>query len=306
MDKTYIDAVKLMLHIAPDVFEGNPFALKGGTAINLFFREMPRLSVDLDLVYLSRDMPRPEALKEITAGLQSISQRLEKAGLSTRKVSNTEMGDTKLLVYKDATMVKIEVNTVLRGSIHPVENRPLVRSASKMFVAELSVPVLSEAELYGGKIVAALDRQHPRDFFDVREMFLRDQFDPGVVDCFVCYLAGHNRTVHDVLFSKDKNFSSIFDEQFQGMTARPVSVAELEQARAYLRAALRAGLLDRHKRFLLGLVRLEPDWDLMPFPHLRELPAVKWKILNLEKLRRTNPKRFQLQSAELARYFGEL
>ena len=172
-------------------------------------------------------------------------------------------------------------------------------------MAELSVPVLSDAELYGGKLVAALDRQHPRDFFDVREMFLAGHFNPGVVDCFVCYLAGHNRTVHDVLFSRDKKLSAFFEEQFVGMTDRPVSVGELEQARAHLRNTLGAHLQDRHKRFLLGLVRLEPEWDLLPFPHLREMPALKWKILNLENLKRRNPKRFKLQSTELARYFGE-
>ena len=305
MDKAYIDAVKLMLHIAPDVFEGNPFALKGGTAINLFVREMPRLSVDLDLVYVHRDTPRQTALEEISASLQSIAHRLEKAGLSTRKVGNTEMGDTKLLIDQGTTMVKIEVNTVLRGTVHPVASRPLVHAASERFMAELSVPVLSDAELYGGKLVAALDRQHPRDFFDVREMFLAGHFNPGVVDCFVCYLAGHNRTVHDVLFSRDKKLSAFFEEQFVGMTDRPVSVGELEQARADLRNTLGAHLQDRHKRFLLGLVRLEPEWDLLPFPHLREMPALKWKILNLENLKRRNPKRFKLQSTELARYFGE-
>ena len=88
------------------------------------------------------------------------------------------------------------------------------------------------------------------------------------------------------------------------MTTHPVSLAELQEARSNLRSALRTNLQDRHKQFLLGLVRLEPDWSLMPFPHLRELPALRWKILNLEKLRRTNPKKFELQSTELARHFG--
>jgi len=85
MDKTYIKAVKLMLRIAQDVFEGTPFALKGGTAINLFVREMPRLSVDLDLVYVNRVTPRQTALEEITASLQIIARHLEKAGLSARE-----------------------------------------------------------------------------------------------------------------------------------------------------------------------------------------------------------------------------
>jgi hypothetical protein len=199
---------------------------------------------------------------------------------------------------------KIEVNYNFRGTLIPPRAVRITESARRVFAADFSIPTLAKEELYGGKLVAALDRQHPRDFFDVREMFFGGHFDPGVVDCFICYLAGHNRTVHDVLFSTDKNFSAIYEEQFVGMTARPVSIAELEQARADLRAALDRHLQDRHKQFLLGLVRLEPEWDLMPFAHLRELPALKWKLLNLEQLRHRNPKRFKLQFTELARRFG--
>ncbi|MFM8716195.1 MAG: hypothetical protein ACKOF3_05335 [Spartobacteria bacterium] len=106
------------------------------------------------------------------------------------------------------------------------------------------------------------------------------------------------------LFSEDKKISNLYEEQFVGMTTQPVSLAELQEARSKLRTALLANLQDRHKKFLLGLVRLKPDWNLMPFPHLRDLPDLKWKILNLEKLKRTNPKKFALQSTELAMHFG--
>ena len=89
------------------------------------------------------------------------------------------------------------------------------------------------------------------------------------------------------------------------MTSEPVSLAELEEARRSLRQRLLDGLKDHHKRFLLGLVRLEPDWSLMPFAHLQELPALKWKMQNLAKLRRTNPKKFEFQSTELTRLLGD-
>jgi hypothetical protein len=305
MNSSYIETARLMLLVAPHVFRARDFAMKGGTALNFFLHDMPRFSVDIDVVFTNHIASREEALQTIRNELQSLLERLESLGLKGVLLGTSDSDDVKILVSRGTTGVKVEVNYNFRGTLLPQESARISESASRAFAVDFSIPSLARAELYGGKIVAALDRQHPRDFFDVREMFLRDQFDSGVVDCFVCYLAGHNRAVHDFLFSKDKNFSSVFDEQFQGMTARPVSVAELVEARADLRAALRTGLLDRHKRFLLGLVRLEPDWDPMPFPHLRELPAVKWKILNLEKLRRTNPKRFQRQSSELARYFGE-
>jgi predicted nucleotidyltransferase component of viral defense system len=295
MDKAYIDAVKLMLHIAPDVFQGTPFALKGGTAINLFVREMPRLSVDLDLVYVHRDKPRQTALEEISTSLQSIAQRLEKAGLSTRKVGNTEMGDTKLLIDQGTTMVKIEVNTVLRGTVHAVTTRSLVRTASEQFMAELSVPVLSDAELYGGKLVAALDRQHPRDLFDIHLLFENEGITEDMVECFVIYLCGHDRPPYEVLDSRDKDIEVIFQDQFEGMANDPVGMDELIAARIRLKKELKERLTANQRKFILSLLRVEPDWSLLKCAHASELPGIQWKLINLRKFQIQRPDAFAEQ-----------
>lgn len=304
MDRAYIETARLMLLVAPQVFRAPDFAMKGGTALNIFLHDMPRLSVDIDVAFTNHTASRGEALQTIRRELQALCERLETLGVKGTPVGTEDSEDVKILVSRGTVNAKIEVNYNFRGTLIPPRAVRITESARRVFAADFSIPALAKEELYGGKLVAALDRQHPRDFFDVREMFFGGHFDPGVVDCFVCYLAGHNRTVHDVLFSTDKNFSAIYEEQFVGMTARPVSISELEQARADLRAALDRHLQDRHKQFLLGLVRLEPEWDLMPFAHLRELPALKWKLLNLEQLRHRNPKRFKLQFTELARRFG--
>ena len=304
MDRAYIETARLMLLVAPQVFRAPDFAMKGGTALNIFLHDMPRLSVDIDVAFTNHTVSRGEALQTIRRELQALCERLETLGVKGTPVGTEDSEDVKILVSRGTVNAKIEVNYNFRGTLIPPRAVRITESARRVFAADFSIPALAKEELYGGKLVAALDRQHPRDFFDVREMFFGGHFDPVVVDCFVCYLAGHNRTVHDVLFSTDKNFSAIYEEQFVGMTARPVSISELEQARADLRAALDRHLQDRHKQFLLGLVRLEPEWDLMPFAHLRELPALKWKLLNLEQLRHRNPKRFKLQSTELARRFG--
>ena len=57
MNQTYLDTARLLMQVAPLVFVGDTFALKGGTAINLFVRDMPRLSVDLDLVFHDHTLP---------------------------------------------------------------------------------------------------------------------------------------------------------------------------------------------------------------------------------------------------------
>ncbi len=305
MNSSYIEIARLMLFLAPHVFRSPDFAMKGGTALNLFLHDTPRLSVDIDLAFTNHTASRDEALRSIRQELQSLFERAESLGLKAQLVSTGDSEDLKIIVSRDTVSVKVEVNYNFRGTLLPPREARISESARRSFAVDFSIPSLAREELYGGKLVAALDRQHPRDFFDVREMFLRDHFDAGVVDCFVCYLAGHNNTVHGVLFSEDKKITNLYEEQFVGMTTQPVSLAELQEARSNLRSALLAKLQDRHKKFLLGLVRLEPNWDLMPFPHLRELPALKWKILNLEKLRRTNAEKFALQSTELAIHFAE-
>jgi predicted nucleotidyltransferase component of viral defense system len=67
MNQNYIDTVRLLLAIAPAVFASGRFAMKGGTALNLFVQEMPRLSVDIDLVFVDHRLDREAALQVIAA-----------------------------------------------------------------------------------------------------------------------------------------------------------------------------------------------------------------------------------------------
>lgn len=304
MDKTYVDTVRLMLGLAPHVFQQPLFAMKGGTALNIFLHDMPRLSVDIDVVFVDHRTSRDAALSLIQEELRSLAERLEPLGYKSSLLNTNDEDEVKIVVSRDNVSVKIEVNYNFRGTLLPVIPLRIAEKAGELFATEVTVPSLAREELYGGKIVAALDRQHPRDFFDVREMLQHRHLDDGIMDCCICYLSGHNRTVHDVLFSKDKSMTAMYEQQFEGMTSEPVSLADLEEVRQSLRNNLLEGLKDYHKQFLLSLVRLEPEWSLMPFAHLQEMPALKFKMQNLANLRRRNPKKFELQSIELARLFA--
>jgi hypothetical protein len=207
--------------------------------------------------------------------------------------------ETKLFVKQNSLAVKVEVNHVFRGTLLPVTKMRLHPNARDLFTTEVSAPVLASAELYGSKIVAALDRQHPRDFFDIAQMFTETGLTSSVADCFICYLAGHNRPVHEVLFSRDRNMRMIFENEFQGMTREPVSLEHLEQARNRVRKELMEKLTREHRRFLFSVLECDPQWDLIQIAHLKDLPAVRWKIQNLQKLKTSNPRKFQQQAAEL-------
>ena len=298
MDKAYTDTVRLLLEIAPEVFRAECFAMKGGTALNLFVQDMPRLSVDIDVVYVKHRVGREEALAEIGRELGTLRQRLRDRGITVEEIK--AVGDeTKLFARRGRQEVKIEVNHVFRGTLLPTETRALVPTASALFTTALTVPTLAVAELYGSKLVAAMDRQHPRDFFDVHGMYQQFGLRPDIVECFVGYLAGHNRPVHEVLFSRDNDLAPAFENEFDGMARDAITLADLQAARNRLRRDLRAGLTETHRRFLLGLVAGAPPWDLMSCRHLVELPAVQWKLLNLARLKDSNPAKFRHQTEEL-------
>jgi predicted nucleotidyltransferase component of viral defense system len=159
-------------------------------------------------------------MSDISRALQLAREQLEKKGMRvSRAIEGRE--ETKLIVQRERNQVKIEVNHVFRGTVLPGEQGRLVKNARDLFKADLSVPVLATAELYGSKLVAALDRQHPRDFFDVLGMYDQSGLTPQIVECFVSYLAGHNRPIHEVLFSRDLEITSVFENEFVGMTSAP-------------------------------------------------------------------------------------
>lgn len=300
MNEDYLNAARLLLEVAPVIFRNRLFVLKGGTALNLFVRKMPRLSVDLDLVISDHTTSRDDALAAVSAQLRSIqSELVDQAGLRCELGAMSQGPEVKLFVERDRTRIKVEVTHVFRGTILPPEIRPLVEEAQDTFFTDIELPILHPDELYGSKLVAAMDRQHPRDLFDVLGMFGEGGFAPGVVECFVCYLAGHNRPVHEVLFANEIDIAPAFANEFEGMTREPVSLDELLQIRRRLFTGLPAALTDRQRAFLLGLVKGEPDWNLMTCPHLQDMPAIRWKLENLSRLEQSNPDRFALQADEL-------
>lgn len=281
------------------VVDGDVFAVKGGTAINLFLREMPRLSVDLDLVFPDHRPTRTEALAAINKALRSAKSRLATRGFQVKTVSAADMGETKLLVRRDEILVKVEVNTVIRGTVYPTRTASLSATARDVLMADLELPLLSPEDIYGGKLVAAMDRQHPRDLFDVMGLFANEGITAGIRRAFVAYLASHNRPFHEVLFATPKDIRLEYDGTFVGMTTEPVSLDALLETRARLFQELPAALDPNERQFLRTLARAEPDWSLLEIPHLELLPAVRWKLQNLEKLARTNPAKLQAMSDAL-------
>ena len=275
----------LLVRFLPFVAEEECFALKGGTAINLFLRDMPRLSVDIDLTYLPV-APRPKSLAEIDAAMTRIADHARSVSPAEDITEQPLKGDgvvTKLLARGNGVQIKIEVTPVLRGCVYEPSKMAVSSSVEDIF-GFAEIQVVSFADLYGGKIVAALDRQHPRDLFDVRDLMSNEGFDVALRRAFIVYLLSHNRPMFEVLTARPKDIAGEFTRSFEGMTDRPVTLKELIAARDALKDQIVAGMPEDHRRFLVSFERGEPDWLLLGLPNIEALPAVRWRQQNLDTL----------------------
>jgi predicted nucleotidyltransferase component of viral defense system len=293
----------LLVQVLPFVHTEACFALKGGTAINFFVREFPRLSVDIDLVYLPVE-DRKTTLAGIDAALRRVATAIRRAlrGAQVREQSlSGEKLVAKLIVQVGRAEVIVEPNTVLRGALYPVQDRTLTPRAVELFGRSVTMRVVSLPDLYGGKLCAALDRQHPRDLFDVHGLLKHEGLTDEIRRAFVVFLASHDRPMNELLTPNRKDLKQVYADQFSGMTLEPVPLGVLEETREKLVAKINAELTVPEREFLLSLKRLEPKWELLGIPGVEKLPGPQWKLYNLRKM--TAAKR-EVAEAVLRRKLG--
>jgi hypothetical protein len=161
----------------------------------------------------------------------------------------------------------------------------LCAAAQKHFGSFVSVSTLSMADLYGGKICAALDRQHPRDLFDVKLLIEDTGIMPEIRRSFVVYLAGHNRPMNELLSPNLQDIRSLYDDQFMGMTRDEVPLPVLQQLQENLPGMLVQSIDDDEKQFLLSMKYGEPQWDRLGIENLEQFPALQWKLINIRKMK---------------------
>ena len=226
--EAYRKQAALLIKTLPFVAAEKAFALKGGTAINLFVRDMPRMSVDIDLTYVPV-ADRETSLQDIDASMKRIADALSK-GLLAQVAASAPKGErsiTKLVVRVDSAQIKIEVTPVLRGCVYQPQVRSVSPRVEEAFgFAEISV--VSFPDLYAGKIVAALDRQHPRDLFDVRDLLANEGIDEKLRSAFIVYLLSHDRPMAEVLAPQRHDISEECKRGFEGMVNEVVTLDETD------------------------------------------------------------------------------
>ncbi len=297
MNNLYKEQVRLLLRILPVIYREEDFAVHGGTAINLFIKNLPRYSVDVDLTYIPIG-PREESLAEIDKKLALISQQIQRAvpEINIHPVPN------KLLCTLGRSTVKIEVNGIKRGIIGPTIDLPLCDKAQTEFGMYCKARIVPLEQLYGGKIAAALSRQHPRDLFDYNYMDT-----DKIVDLkrgFMFALLGSDKPFIESLSPHVINQHEALENQFRGMTDVPFTYENYESTREQLIKFINTMLSEEDKAFLVSFEEGNPQWENSAYNDFMEFPSVQWKLQNVNKLKTQNPAKHRQEVNRLKDYFG--
>ena len=282
-NNNYHKQVALLLSVIPEIALDPRLALHGGTAINLFDRDMPRLSVDIDLTYVIIE-DRETSFTNISAALSNIKSRIEKRLQGSRVEHKVELH--KLLVSHNDAMIKIEVSQIVRGILGAVTEKLLCKKAQEKFDTFCSINIVPNGQLYGGKVCAAMDRQHPRDIFDVKQLLQKEGFTKEIKEGFLFRLLSSERSIQDVLFPNLQDQRLALANQFAGMSEELFTNEEYEFIREKLIKTVQASITEEDKQFILGFKNCIPDWSSYNF---EAYPSIKWKLQNLEKIKAANP-----------------
>ena len=245
-------------------------------------------------------------MKNIQDGLGRIKTDLEKnlSGVRINTVPLKGGTDVKLNCQRKGAQIKIEVNTITRGNVFPTQLMQVADSVQEEFDKFAAAKVVSMAELYGGKICAAIDRQHPRDLFDVKLLLENEGFTNEIWEGFKIVLISHYKPISELLSPLLKDQESAFDNQFAGMTTVEFTYDDYETTRALLIQTIGEHLTIEDKRFLLSFEGGEPEWKLFPIPILKDLPAIQWKLINIAKLKKNNPQKHEQMIKNLKDIIG--
>lgn len=280
----YNEQVQLLVRVLPHVTEEKVFALKGGTAINLFVRDLPRLSVDIDLTYLPIE-DYAASVAGIDAALERMSARIaEKIAGSKINVQRSDAGHIERVhVQSGRVGIKIEVTPVLRGVVYDPATMSVSAKVEETY-GYADAQVVSLADLYAGKLVAALDRQHPRDLYDVRLLLAEDGISDELRRAFIAYALQSRKPLNVILAPPRRDLAPKYAQEFEGMTVETISLQDLEATREAMIETVIGGMPDAHRQFLLSFKRGEPDWNLLGLPHVAQLPAVRFRREKLAAL----------------------
>ena len=222
-----------------------------------------------------------EAFTRITADIKATI-----AGALLQDTTQQQDNSLRLIVTLGEVKVKIELSPVIRGSVFAAEKMEVHQAVESEF-GYAEILVASHPDLYAGKLCAALDRQHPRDLFDVKQLYENEGLTDDLRKTFLIFLVSHFRPMAELLNPNRKDISGIYESEFVQMASVDVSLEELLETRERLIHDINQDMTEKERRFLLSVKNKTPDFTLLEMQNpelIAELPSVKWRLINLERM----------------------
>ncbi|OGI07736.1 MAG: hypothetical protein A2Y40_10035 [Candidatus Margulisbacteria bacterium GWF2_35_9] len=282
-NQEYIEKTRLLIEVAGQMDWESCFAIKGGTAINLFYSNLPRLSVDIDLVY-GKEASRNEAFEEMITYLEIHAKKLNRLGFDSKRIStsnNNPIG--KLIVSRESCSIIIEPNFIARGTVLKTQKKVLCEKAIEIFQQEIEARCLDIREIYAGKMNAFLSRQHPRDIFDMME-YLKGNSLNSIIDVIMVYILQNNRPFHELLNPNEIEIVDAYQNSFLGMTREEVKLETLLEARTRILAEFKKCISNDHIDFFISCLKEKPEWDIFKEYKIETFPGIRWRMLNIKKM----------------------
>lgn len=268
------------------------FSLKGGSAINLFYRPLSRISVDIDLTY-RKITNRAESIRDISNELKILSDKINNSDFAKSEVTHFNFDksiNNKIVISSDIANIIVEPNFTIRGSVYGDSFIPMNQGAAELLGLEkdIKATVMSFEDVYAGKICAALDRQHPRDLYDARLLLATEGISEKTKDAFLIYVSFNNRTISELLNPNRIDQSSLFNNMFSTTTTSDFSYADFEATREKLIKTVHEIITEKDIGFLTSFSNGNPQWELLSknidVERIKSLPSIQWKLLNIAKM----------------------
>ena len=278
--------------------------LKGGTALNLFVFDLPRLSVDVDLNYVGA-LERETMIAERPRVEQAIQAVCGRLGLRVRRTPSEHAGGKWRLAYDSALgrsgTLELDVNFLLRAPLWP----PILATSRPLGEARASeVPMLDLNELAAGKLAALFDRNAARDLFDARNLLGSGWLDPPRLRlAFVVYGGISRRDWREISLDDVRADPAEVGARLvpvlrgHDAPARPAVALWAEALTASCRGLL-SGLLPLHEHEVEFLARLNQYGEIAPDlltsaeplqETIRRHPGLLWKAWNVRRHRGVEP-----------------
>lgn len=298
--QVYQEKVKLLLEVLPTITEPKQLGLQGGTLLNLFCLNMPRYSIDIDLIWLPSDSLQnlkskgrkvfENIFQELTQKNYKIVRERDNLNFEVKKVLKIPSKHRPSGFYDTNVKIDVQLSYYKRQFLEPENSLRLAPNVRKKFGFDFAVKGISRDEIFANKLFVACSRQAPKDIFDAyqikKELDLKN-ITPNLRKSLIYNFVSYDRGEPTMVYGLNPTIKNVkearFNKEFLGINLEPFSYQDYLIQQKQNMLDIRALLTDLDKEFIYSIQRLEPRWDIYDFEDLAPVQLRLKHLLDLKE-----------------------